>query len=278
MFPSGGKKAILAICSMVAGGLLGLTVLAAPAFAADGVTLSSSNNNNNDMSAFRGFDPTVLTGPADPHPDTTLPSADFMNGSTEFGFGLVDGASDRTVCMNRTDCNFNTNDGGFPEGGALTIADKPNPADQAGNGYYYLSYVESGDDGSGGALLKQGLQNDALSGAVNPGTDCRTVTAIAGQKRCNELDFGFHQENAMVGTGSAAGGHGDGDQVFDMFFSVDALVDSNGELLGEAKGTYTQAYTDVTNGVTTSNSCTGAFTYSTASGYTQTSGTPGECP
>jgi len=168
--------------------------------------------------------------------------------------------------------------GGFPEGGANSLGTPHDPADQTGAGYFYLSYVESGDDGSGGALLKQGLQNDALSYAVDPGTDCRTVTAVSGEKRCNELDFGFHQENAMVGPGSASGGHGDGDQVFDMFFSVDALVDSNGDLLGEAKGTYTQAYTDVTNGVTTSNNCTGAFTYSTASGYTQTAGTPGECP
>jgi len=249
-----------------------------PARAGNSVTQNSSSTTNNDMSAFRGFDPTVLTGPADPHPDTSLPS-DYLNGSTEYGYGLIDGASDQTICMNRVDCTFTANQAAFPEGGNASMGSLPDPADQTGNsGYYYLSYVEDGNDGSGGPLFKQSLRNEVLSYGLNPGEDCRTVTATSGQKRCNQLDNGFHQENAMIGPGSASGGHGDGDQVFDMFFSIDALVDANGDLLGDAKGTYDQSYTDVTNGVTTSNSCSGTFTYSTASGYTQTSGSPTECP
>jgi len=264
-------------------------VTATGARAGDGVTLNSSNNTSNDMQAFRGFDPTVLTGPADPHPDTSdlmlyeddpdTPDVYYLGGSTEFGYGLVAGASDRTVCMNRVDCQFNGTTGGFPEGGSAAIGGLPDPEDQTGSSsYYYLSYVEDGDDGSGGALFKQGLRNDDLSYPVGASQDCRTVSAQSGQARCNEIDFGFHQEAAMIGPGSAAGGHGDGDQVFDLFFSVDALVDADGDLIGDAKGSYDQAYTDVTNGVSTAKSCSGTFTYSTASGYTQTSGSPYECP
>jgi hypothetical protein len=250
----------------------------AAALAGDGLTFNSSSNTANDMSAFRGFDPTVLTGPSDPHPDTSDISG-FLTGSTEFGWGLIDGASDRTVCMNRVDCEFNGNDGGFPEGSPLSMGDPADPLDQTGNpNYFYLSYVEDGDDGSGNPLFKQGLRSDMLSYGVESTWDCRTVTAISGQARCNEMDTGFHQEVALTGPGSAAAPHGDGDQVFDMFFSVDALVDADGALLGDAKGTYTQDYTDVTAGVTTTKSCTGAFTYSTASGYTQTAGSPYECP
>jgi|GEM_PF-1413518 len=265
-----------------------LIATATAASASDALTYSSTSNTSNDMQAFRGFDPTVLTGPADPHPDTSTlilygedpntPDVDYLGGSTQFGYGLAAGASDKSVCMNRTDCDFVSNQVAFVEGGSLDMGTPPPPGQQTGTGYYYLSYVEDGDDGSGGALFKQGLRNDYLSVGVDPGQDCRTVTATSGQKRCNEMDFGFHQENAMIGPGSASGGHGDGDQVFDMFFSVDALVDANGDLLGDAKGSYTESYTDVTAGVTSSNNCTGTFTYSTASGYTQTSGTPGECP
>lgn len=273
--------------AVVAGALLVAT--ASGALAGDGVTLNSSNNTSNDMEAFRGFDPTVLTGPADPHPDTSdlilyqddpgTADYDYLGGSTEFGYGLTAGASDETVCMNRVDCEFKANNGGYPEGGASGMGNYAPPEDQTGDtGYYYLSYVEDGDDGSGGSLFKQGLRNDALSYPVDAGQDCQTVSAITGQARCNELDFGFHQETAMIGPGSASGGHGDGDQIFDLFFNVDALVDANGDLLGEAKGSYDQSYTDVTNGVTTSKSCSGTFTYSTADGYTQVTGSPYECP
>ena len=252
-------------------------LLVGHAQAGDNNTLNSASNTTNDMAAFRGFDPTVLTGPTDPHPDTSDPSG-FLTGSTEYGYGLIDGASDQTVCMNRIDCDLLDNSGAF-QGGAGDLGSLPDPAAQSGDpSYYYLSFLTDGDDGSGGTLFEQGLRNDALSYGVDGTTDCRTVSAISGQVRCNELDVGFHQSVAMIGPGSASGGHGDGDQVFDMFFSIDALVDANGDLLGDAKGTYTQDYTDVTNGVTTVKSCTGAFTYSTSSGYTQTAGAPYECP
>jgi hypothetical protein len=261
----------------------------AAALAGDNQTFNSTSSTANDMVAFRGFDPTVLTGPSDPHPDTSdlilyqddpnTPDFDYLAGSTEFGWGLTDGASDKSICMNRLDCTFDINNGGFPEGGALATGGSGNPVDQSGNpNYFYLSYVEHGDDGSGNPLFKQGLRSDMLSYAVDSTWDCRSVSAISGQARCSQTDNGFHQDVALTGPGSATGPRGDGDQVFDMFFSVDALVDANGELLGDAKGTYTQAYTDVTAGVTTSKSCTGAFTYSTASGYTQTAGSPYECP
>jgi hypothetical protein len=261
----------------------------AGALAGDNQTFNQSSSTANDMGAFRGFDPTVLTGPSDPHPDTSdlilyqddplTPDYDYLSGSSEFGWGVTAGTSDKSICMNRVDCAFTGNAGAFSEGGGLSLGDAPDPVNQTGDPtYFYLAYIQHGDDGTGNPVFKQGLRADMLSYGVDSTWDCGTVSAIVGQARCNQSDTGFHQEVAMTGPGSASGPHGDGDQVFDMFFSVDALVDANGDLLGDAKGTYTQSYTDVTAGVTTSKSCTGAFTYSTASGYTQTAGSPYECP
>ena len=53
--------------------LLAAALLSVPvaARAGENQTFNSSSNSSNDMTAFRGFDPTVLTGPADPHPDTS---------------------------------------------------------------------------------------------------------------------------------------------------------------------------------------------------------------
>lgn len=253
--------------------------------AADSELANTSSSSNNDMAALRGFDPTVLQSALDTHPDTSdlmLGAGYYLSGSTEFGFGVAAGTSGQTICQMRTDCSWADT---FPVppnqsvSGAAAMPGSPDPSAQTGSsGYYYLSYTEDGDDGAGGVLFKQGLRNDTLSYAVDPEQDCRTVTSAAGQARCNQLDFGFHQEVALTGPGSGAGAHGDGDQVFDLFFSVDALVDANGNLLGEAKGSFTESYDDVTAGTPTSNSCSGTFSYSTAGGYTQLTGPAGECP
>lgn len=283
-------------------GGLGVLLIASQAGAADVSIANTSSNTSNNVAAMRGFDPAVMMGMNDPHPDTANMSG-YLNGSTEFGFGLGSGTSDKTICFMKTNCTFMgeqffTNGGdsdmsvaaAFPEGGSVALPTMPG-ATQAG-GYYFLNYVEDGDDGTGTPLFMQGLKNENLSGAVDAGVDCDTRTALIGQARCNENDFGFHQELAMLGGagqggmggmgGSGTGpggmngmGRGDGDQLFDLFFSIDALVDANGDLLGEAVGTFTQDYTDVTNGMGSTGSCTGSFTYSTAAGY---SGPTGECP
>lgn len=254
--------------------------------AADQSIVNTSNQTANNLSAMRGFDPAILTGVNDPHPNTfnlmvgdpSSPSY-YLAGSTQFGFGIDAGASDQTICQNRVDCDFTANASGYPEGGGTPMDSNPLAIDQTGDsGYYFLSYIEDGDDGTGNPLFVQGLRNEILSFGVDAADGCGSLGAQAGQARCNEIDFGFHQELAMIGTGSAVGGHGDGDQIFDLFFSIDSLVDADGNLIGDAVGTMDQSYTDVTAGVTTSNACTGTFTYSAASGYTQTSGAQGECP
>lgn len=274
-------------------GVAGMLLLASQALAADVAISNTSSNTSNNLAAMRGFDPAVMLGMNDPHPDTSDMSG-YLNGSTEFGFGLGSGTSDKTICFMKANCTFMgeqffTNGGdndmsvasAFPEGGSGALPTMPGTT-QAG-GYYFLNYVEDGDDGTGTPLFMQGLQNDNLSGAVGAGVDCDTRTALIGQARCNENDFGFEQELALLTAPDQGGydgtngpdGRGLGDQVFDLFFSIDALVDANGDLLGEAVGTFTQDYTDITNGIGSTGSCTGSFTYSTADGYT---GPTGECP
>ncbi|MFQ5508022.1 MAG: hypothetical protein ACE5FN_01655 [Leptospirillia bacterium] len=247
------------------------------AWSADQLTRNSSATTNNNMAAMRGFDPAVLTSVLDVHPDTS-DMTDYLAGSTEFGYGLIAGTSDFSICANRIDCEYNADQNAFP-GGNTAMPPAPSPLSQTGDsGYYFLSYIEDDADGALN-VFKQGLRNDMLSTAVGASEDCDTVSAQSGQARCNEMDFGFHQEAPMIGQGSfdAALG-GDGDQIFDLFFSVDALVDANGDLVGEAVGSFTQSYTDVTAGTTTSNSCSGTFTYSATEGYTQRTGAAGECP
>lgn len=217
----------------------------------------------------RGFDPVAPFGA--PHPDTS-DNAAFLTGSTEFGAGLAAGASDRTICQMRVDCAFTANTGGFVEGGFAAMSAQPAAVTQTGTAdYYFLSYIEDGDNGAGQPTFSQGLRNDTLSYAVGAGVDCGLATATAGQARCNEIDYGFSQSLDLNGgitttNGTPAGGGAvtGGTQVFDLFFTVDALVDANGDLLGQAQGTFNQSDPGGA-GV-----CSGTFTYDTTTGVTVT--------
>ena len=246
-------------------------LFAAPAaFAGSVSTLNTSSNSNNDWAAMRGFDPLAVAGPGALHPDTGDMGV-YLDQSTEFGFGLVSGTSDMTVCQGRVDCSFTANDNAFIEGGSAAMGAFPDSATQPGNagnsGYYLLSYTEDGDDGFGNPLFTQGLKNDALSKAVDAGEDCDTLLAKSGQARCNEFDYGFSQALELVGgintTSGGSGGVGTGGtQVFDLFFSVDALVDADGNLLSPAEGTWTL---DNPGGAGT---CSGTFSYDSGTGVT----------
>jgi len=232
-------------------------------------TLNTSSTSNNDWAAMRGFTP--VTPFSGPHPDTSTNTA-FFTGSTEFGNGVASGASDRTICQSRVDCNFASSANAFVEGGNAPLSNAPAAVTQTGNpSYYFLAYIEDGNDGAGNPTFTQGLRNDTLSHAAKPGVDCGLVTATAGQTRCNEIDYGFSQSldliggitttnGTLVGGGTAQGGT----QVFDLLFTVDALVDANGDLLGQAKGTFNQSNPGGA-GV-----CTGTFTYDTTTGVTVT--------
>jgi len=276
---------------IVAGMAIAYLFAASAAFAGSASTLNTSSNSNNNWAAMRGFDPLGVAGPGSSHPDTGDMSV-YLDQSTEFGFGVTSGTSDMTICQGRVDCSFTANDNAFIEGGSAAMGAALDPATQPGNignsGYYLLSYTEDGDDGFGNPLFTQGLRNDALSKAVNPGENCDTLLAQAGQARCNEFDYGFSQALELVGgittdTGGAAGGVGTGGtQVFDLFFSVDALVDADGNLLSPAEGTWTL---DNPGGAGT---CSGTFSYDSGSGVTVTGAaglytlaggrTSGNCP
>ncbi len=232
-------------------------------------TLNTSSTSNNDWAAMRGFTPVAPFG--SPHPDTSQNTA-FLTDSTEFGNGVASGTSSHTICQGRVDCDFAANANAFVEGGNATLSAQPAAVDQTGDpGYYFLSYVEDGNDGAGNPTFTQGMRNDLLSYATDPGVDCGLATAIAGQARCNEIDYGFSQSLDLNGgittlNGTAAGGGTvtGGTQVFDLFFTVDALVDANGDLMGQAQGTFNQSNPGGA-GV-----CTGTFTYDTATGVTVT--------
>ena len=235
-------------------------------------TLNTSSTSNNDWAAMRGFTPVAPFN--NPHPDTsrTSQNAAFLADSTELGNGVASGASSHTICQGRVDCDFASNANAFVEGGSAALSAQPAAVDQTGDpGYYFLSYVEDGDDGAGNPTFTQGMRNDILSYATDPGVDCGLATSVAGQKRCNEIDFGFSQSLDLNGgvttlNGTAAGGGAvtGGTQVFDLFFTVDALVDANGDLMGQAQGTFDQSNSGGA-GV-----CTGTFTYDTATGVTVT--------
>jgi hypothetical protein len=253
------------------GWLVGVSLLMATPFAFAGgsngaSSLNTSSTLNNDWSAMRGFTPVAPFGA--PHADTSDISA-FLAGSTEFGNGVQAGAFGGTLCQQRVDCNFTSNADAFVEGGDAPLSTQPAALDQTGDpGYYFLSYVEDGDDGAGNPTFTQGFRNDSLSRAIGAGTDCGLVSATAGQVRCNEIEYGFSQVLDLTGgitttNGTAGGGAGTGGtQVFDLLFTVDALVDANGDLLGQAQGTFSQAGSAGT--------CTGTFTYDSTTGVNVT--------
>ncbi len=278
-------------------GLLG----AVPAYASSLSTSNTSNLSNNDWASMRGFTPVA----GEPHIDTAklhnyLTNADYLLGSTEFGFDLTSGTSDVELCQMRVDCDSQgfVNDttlaalqhgaGGSIEfdgaagagGGKGALSAAPAASAQPGNegnsGYYLANYIEE-RNGAGTTTFSQGLQNDFLSGDIDAGVDCGLALAQTGQARCNEIDFGFSQfvdvtlgaGNLTTSDGTAAGGSGPttNQEVMDLFFSVDVLVDANGDQLGTAQGTFTQ--TDPSAAKT----CNGAFTRTAAGVVTVTGST-----
>ena len=59
----------------LAGVVMALMLLGAAPSLAQSITLNRSNQSNVDMVTLRGFDPTTITGPSDPRPDTSNPFA-----------------------------------------------------------------------------------------------------------------------------------------------------------------------------------------------------------
>ena len=97
--------------------------------------------------------------------------------------------------------------------------------------------------------------NSSLSSGPRP---------LSGQ-RAYHLEAGFNQEVVEQG------------QIFNMAFSIDSMTDANGNLLGQARGSFTQVVSDpvTTQGVV--RTCTGTFTFDATSGFNLTSGPLHQC-
>lgn len=245
-----------------------------PAFAVDAQTNNTSNIANSNHPDLRGFDPSLLTGPNDPFPDTTQPCC--LGGSPQFGQGLglnaldnigggeinqncnhlASGVAQSSLPAVTLPATHPQNVGSIPDGG---ISYAPFPWTDPGNCDTPLPQTVYHSN-----LLFATFKNGLLSMPKGHTTACDTLVAAGGSAvsdRCNEITFGFLQDVQAQG------------QVMDLSFSIRSLTDANGALIGNAEGTFTQSVTE--NGTTTA--CSGAFTFDTPGGFVVTSGPLHEC-
>ncbi len=216
--------------SLVARGLVGLVSVAvfgavSTSYGQQITTLNLSNQANVNMVTLRGFDPTIITGPSDPFPDTSNPFAPNPFGgcaSSQFGCGVPSGSSSVEVLQN---CDT---------GGATTP-----PFTVASCTPLTLSRVNE----LGSAF--QTLESGVLSRLSTETTACVAIPGPSSlSNRCTEIEYRFSQNVAEKG------------QAFDMSFSVRSLTDAAGNPIG-SQGSYTQ--TLVEDGVTST--CGGTFTF-----------------
>lgn len=198
-------------------------VAVSPSFA-QSITLNLSNQSNVNMATLRGFDPTTITGPSDPFPDTSNPFAPNALGtctSSQFGCGIATGSSNAEVMQN---CDT----GGAPAPAFTVTTCTP----------LTLSSVTH----LGEAF--QSLQNGLLSRLSTETSSCAGVGPSGPNSRCTEIEYKFSQNVVEKG------------QVFDMSFSVRSLTDASGNPIG-SQGSYTQTLSE--DGVTST--CGGTFTF-----------------
>lgn len=188
------------------------------------ITLNLSNQANANMATLRGFDPTIITGPSDPFPDTSNPFAPNPFGecsSSQFGCGVPSGSSAEEILQN---CDT----GGVTSPPFSVTSCTP----------LTLSRVNE----LGTAF--QTLENGLLSRLSTETTACAAIGPSSPANRCTEIEYRFSQNVAEKG------------QAFDMSFSVRSLTDANGNPI-ESQGSYTQ--TLVEDGVTST--CGGTFSF-----------------
>jgi hypothetical protein len=216
--------------SFVARGLVGLVGVAvfggvSTAYGQNITTLNLSNQANVNMATLRGFDPTIITGPSDPFPDTSNPFAPNPFGgcaSSQFGCGVPSGSSSVEVLQN---CDT----GGATAPPFTVTSCTPLTLSRVNELGSAFQTLESG------VLSRLSTETTACSG-FGPGPSPSI--------RCTEIEYRFSQNVAEKG------------QAFDMSFSVRSLTDANGNPI-ESRGTYTQ--TLVEDGVTST--CGGNFAF-----------------
>lgn len=188
------------------------------------ITLNLSNQSNTNMATLRGFDPSTITSPSDPFPDTSNPFS--ANGfgecaSSQFGCGVPKGSSDAHLFQN---CDT----GGATMPPITVTACTP----------LTLSTVNH----LGAAF--QSLENGLLSRLSTETSSCAGIGPSSPTRRCTEIEYKFSQDVAEKG------------QVWDMSFSVRSLTDADGNSIG-GTGSYTQTLKE--DGVTST--CGGTFTF-----------------
>jgi hypothetical protein len=201
-----------------------LSAMGVPSYGQQLSTLNLSNQSNVDMATIRGFDPTTITGPSDPFPDTSNPFP--QNGlsactSSQYGCGVPSGSSGMELLQN---CDT---------GGAL----EP-PFSVSSCTPLTLSRVnELGD-------AFQRIENGLLSRLSTETPACAAIGPASSTNRCTEIEYSIFQNVAEKG------------QVFEMTFSLRALTDDSGNPI-VSQGSYTQALRE--DGVAAT--CGGTFTF-----------------
>ncbi len=214
------------------GGVMVLMLIGAAPSQGQNITLNRTSQSNVDMTTLRGFDPTTITGPSDPHPDTSNPFAASALGpcaSSQFGCGVPEGGSAANLLQN---CDT----------GAENVLPKASaplaPINVTACSPLTLSMVNH----LGQAF--QALDNGLLSRLSTETTACAAIGPSSPSNRCTEIEYKFSQNVAARG------------QVFDMSFSLRSLTDAAGNPVG-SQGSYTQMLTE--DGVTST--CGGTFAF-----------------
>ena len=215
-----------------AGVVMLVSLLGVASVQGQSITLNRSSQSNADMATLRGFDPTIITGPSDPHPDTSNPFAASALGacaSSQFGCGVPEGSSQANLLQNCDTGGENV----FP-----TASGPLAPISVASCAPLTLSRVNH----LGQAF--QSLENGLLSRLSTDTTACAAIGPSSPTSRCTEIEYGFSQNVSERG------------QVFDMSFSLRSLTDAAGNPIG-SQGSYTQTLSE--DGVTAS--CGGTFAF-----------------
>jgi hypothetical protein len=233
-FQSSPVRIGLSLCRTILGGLvvLGSMVhgMASASYGQNAITLNLSNQANVNMDLLRGFDPTTITGPSDPFPDTSNPFPSSSVGactSSQFGCGVPQGSSNVDVLQN---CDT---------GGATALPLSGLPLSEMTS---CTPLTASRVNELGGRF--QTLNNGLLSRLSTETSACAAAGPSTPSSRCTQIEFGFSQNVAEKG------------QVFDMSFSVRSLTDADGNPIASV-GSYTQTLQE--DGVTST--CGGTFTF-----------------
>jgi hypothetical protein len=208
------------------------SLLGAASAQAQSITLNRSSQSNADMATLRGFDPTTITGPSDPHPDTANPFAAGALGtcaSSQFGCGVPEGSSRVNLLQN---CGT---------GGPDVLPSASAPLAQL-NVTACSPLTLSRVNHLGQAF--QSLDSGLLSRLSTETTACAAIGPSSSTSRCTEIDYKFSQNVSERG------------QIFDMSFSLRSLTDAAGNPIG-SQGSYTQTLSE--DGVTAT--CGGTFAF-----------------